>query len=257
MITDIRLNRLRIGNFTSSPIAHLTSNGTTKGSTGKPFATYVKMKNRERKLGRCLDNDSFARPTSWGKLVEQRLLNDILPLEYEPCSAQTIQHPTISCWVGTPDCKKHTPEGLTVVSGKCPFTLGSYLDFAECNTIEDVREKHKDGEDYYWQVISDAELIGAKFAELIVYLPFQSELQDIRALAYNYEGADKYKYYWISNASDEELPYLPDHCEYKNQYTFRFEVPQADREFLTSRVLLAEKDLIPFAETINIENLEY
>lgn len=256
MITDIRLNRDRIGNFTSSPIAALMSNGKAAGTTGKPFLTYVKAKNRERKLGRCLENDSFSRPTSWGKLVEVRLLNDILPLEYEPCSAQTLKHQTIDCWVGTPDCLKHD-EGLTVVSAKCPFTLSSFLDFADCQTIEDVRNNHSEGEDYYWQLISDAILTGAKFAELVAYLPFQNELQDIRTLAYNYEGADKYKYYWISNSSDEELPYLPNHCGYENKYIFRFEVPQSDKDALTARVLQASELLIPFDNTIKVENLQY
>ena len=231
-------NEVRIGRFTSSKIAALMSVGKDKVSFGKPALTYIEEKNFERKLGRSLTSETTARATSWGKLLEKRVLEELLGIDYRPCSADSIAHPIYGdVWAGSPDAQKYD-EGGTIVDIKSPYTLKSFCQFAECETIEDVRENHPDGEDYYWQLVSNAIITNSKYAELIVYCPYQSELQAIRDLAANIDVEQK-NYYWIFTANDNELPYLKDNGFYKNVITFRFEVSENDKNLLTEKVLAA------------------
>lgn len=239
----------RIGNFTSSEIVALTKVGRNKADWGKPALTYINECNMERKLGRSVTHDVTARPLSWGKLLEPHCF-DLLGLEYKLCSLDTLLHPYINCWSGSPDGEKFD-NGKTVIDIKCPMTLKSFCTMVDCldteNPIEALRENHSDGEKYYWQLVSNSILTGAKFAELIVYMPYQSELEDIRERARNFDGLEQKNYYWVHVAEDNELPYLLDGWHYKNINVIRFEVPQEDKDFLTNKVIEASDMLLePF-----------
>lgn len=236
-------NAARVGNFTSSKIGVLMSTGKQEHGFGVPAITYIKERNFERKLGRAISAESNARPLSWGKLLEKRVF-DLLGLEYILCSHETISHQIISFWSGSPDARK---EPKTVCDVKCPETLKSFCILSECQTIEDVRKNHDKGDEYYWQLVSNAVLTNSDKAELIVYMPYKKELQEVRDLCFQVvDPQDAYKYYWIANSNDEELPYLPDECYYKNMHVIRFDVPQADKDLLEERVLLAGQLLQPF-----------
>ena len=255
-MSSITENISRIGNFTSSEIAALMTTSKDGKSFGKPALTYIEEKNMERRLGRSLDSEQSAHPLTWGKLIEKRVF-DLLGLEYTLTSQETVQHPTISCWSGSQDGNKFD-EGRTVIDIKCPITLKSFcqlvdgiyqcknsLGVADGNMIiAGVRENHKDGEKYYWQLVSNAILTDSKYAELIVYVPYKSELEAIRELANNYDGADQRKYAWINFAEDNELPYLIEGGYYKNLNIITFLVPEEDKILLTEKVLAAQKLLI-------------
>lgn len=233
---NITENKARIGNFTSSEIFALTTKGKIEGSFGKPALTYIDECNMERRLGRSLNDESNARPLIWGKFLESRAF-ELLGLEYILSSDETIVHPEISFWSGSKDGEK-LDEGKTVIDIKCPITLKSFCQIVDCKTIEEVRENHRDGEKYYWQLVSNAILTKSKYAELIVYLPYRSELNAIREMASNFDG-DQNKIAWIGFAEDNELPYLIDGGHYKNLNIIRFEVPESDKKFLTERVIKA------------------
>lgn len=238
----ITQNTLRVGRFTSSGIAALLSVAKDKVGFGKPALTYIAEKNMERRLGRSLTIESNAHALTWGRLVEKRAF-DLLGTEYKLCSQDTIEHKELGkIWSGSPDLVKYD-DGGTVVDIKCPITLKSFCQFADCENIEQIREEHPDGEDYYWQLVSNAILTESQFAELIVYCPYQSELQEIRDMASNYEG-DQNKVAWINWSGDMDLPYLPDGGYYKNFHIIRFEVPYNDMLLLTEKVLAAGKLLI-------------
>lgn len=234
------MNSIRIGKFTSSSIFALMSNGKAKGTFGKPYYTYVEEKYFEEKLKRKLNNETNARPTSWGKIVEQFAFEQ-LGTEYNLVSQETIIHPNINRWAGSPDLEKYA-ENKTVCDIKCPMTLKSFCTFYECNTIDEVRERHPDGEKYYWQLVSNSILTGAKYAELIIFCPFKNQLDEIREMVSNYDG-DQNKIAWISWAEDNDLPYIPEESEYKNVKVIQFEVPELDKQTLTARVNYAISDL--------------
>lgn len=241
------MEAIRNGNFTSSEIFALTTNDRSGKGFGKPALTYIQEKQMERRLGRSLTGETSARPTSWGKLNEKRVHN-LLGLDYRLCSTETLGHPTISFWKGSPDFIRHfeDPSENTVVDAKCPLTLKSFcylVDAWQSNGLKGLREvingSQKVGEQYYWQLVSNAILTGCKYAELIVYAPYKSELEAIRDMAINWTGEDEHLYKWIAFALDEELPYLIEGGHYKNLNRMRFEVPDADKAYLTECVLKA------------------
>lgn len=234
-------HRIRGGNFSSSEIFALMTypkTGKTGSEWGAPAKTYIEEKNMERRLSRYLDSDSNARPIAWGNLCEKRVLEELLGTEYKPLSTETIMHPDINYWCGSPDGMKYD-EGRTVIDVKCPASLKSFCQLADCKTIDEVRENHKDGDKFFWQLVSNAILTGSTYAELIVYCPYRSELNDIRELTQTLDTDEQSKYSWIFWAHDEDLPFLVDGGYYKNLHVIRWEVSQNDKDLLTGRVLQA------------------
>lgn len=235
----------RNGNFTSSEIAALMKNGKEKGTFGVPALTYIEECNMERRLGRCLDNELDSRPTTWGNLCEGRVFF-LLPTSYKLVSNDTLDHPEIEFWKGSPDAQKFD-EGNTIVDIKCPQTLKSFCQLVDAWTrggINEIRSSHLHGEKYYWQLVSNAILTNSKYAELIVYAPYKSELEAIREMAYNFDSIKQHKFMWIALAADDELPYLPDGGHYKNINIMRFPVPAEDKIALHNRVIEAGKMLV-------------
>lgn len=262
-------NQPRIGNFTSSEIVALTSTGsrpmteeelaahkkanpksrktTIQSWPGEAAKTYISETNMERRLGRSLTDESSARPLTWGKLLEARV-NDLLGLEYTMCSTETIVHPDVLYWAGSPDVTKND----TVGDVKCPMTLKSFCQLVDplyngltgIEAMNEIRDTHKDGDKFYWQLVSNAILTNKPFAELIVYMPYLSELDAIKLMAQNVQGDQMGKHYWIAMAQEEELPYILDGGYYKNLNIIRFEVPEADKKLLTECVLKGGQELI-------------
>jgi hypothetical protein len=242
-------NKLRVGNFTSSEIVALTKRD-KKGGFGAPALTYIEETNMERRLNRSLTTEIDARPLTWGKLLEERVF-ELLGLEYALTSQETSQHPDIPFWAGSKDGIKHD-EGKTIMDIKCPMTLKSFCQLVQplyngltgMDAMNAIRENHKDGDKYYWQLVSNACIESAKCAELIVYVPYFSELTDIRMMAHNVSGDQSPKHYWIAMSNDDDLPYLLDGGYYRNVNVIRFEIPEADKQLLTDMVKKAGEMLL-------------
>lgn len=239
---SILTNPQRVGNFTSSEIACLLSKDKSGKGFGKAALTYIEETNIERRLGRSLTEECFAKPLVWGKLLESFWF-DQLGLEYTLSSTETDVHPTIPFWAGSKDGVKKD----TVIDIKSPLTLKSFCQLVqplydgltEMDAMNAIRDTHKDGEKFYWQLVSNACIGNLPFAELIVGMPYKSQLQEIKQLADGQPNC-----YWLAMALEEELPYLPDGGYYKNLNTIRFKVPQEDKDLLTERVEKAGELLI-------------
>lgn len=225
---------------------------------GKAAITYLNQCNMERRLGRSLDNELDAKPTNWGKFVEP-LLFSLLDGGYTYNSNDTLVHPEIEYWLGTPDGFKIS-DFKTVVDAKCPFTLESFCNLV--NPLYDGLEgmaamkalmegytdekglfhaAHKDGEKFYWQLVSNACIDDCTHAELIIYVPYESELEVIRKVAM--ESGDPSAYF-IANGSKKSLPYLKDDGFYRNINIISFEIPQNDKELLTETIKKAGQYLL-------------
>jgi hypothetical protein len=230
------MDTLRIGNFTSSNIHKLLTKDRSGKGLGQPALNYIRQKVRERRMGTTIDSDVNTRSVNWGKLVERYahlIINDNMDYTYQ--SNVTIQHPAIDCWVGTPDVLK-LGDG-TVGDIKCPYTRNAFCDLYDCKDGETLKIFSPE---YYWQLVSNVILTKSHYAELIVFMPYQSQLDDIRALAHA-QTEDEFKYKWIAYANDEELPYLPDNSPYYNNlHIIRWEVPEQDKDELTEAVLKAK-----------------
>jgi hypothetical protein len=165
-----------------------------------------------------------------------------IPKTHTSSIHETIVHPTLSYWAGSPD-------GVTedsVMDIKCPLTIKSWVSLTQGENIYGMvdgftvqgREFSGNtyGDKYYWQLVSNAILTGKKFAELIVFMPYQEQLEAIRSEA-DFQGIN-----WIKYSTDDELPYVGK--QHKNITTIRFEVPQKDIDTLTEAVTEAGKMLI-------------
>jgi hypothetical protein len=245
----INNSKYRIGNFTSSEIYHLMTTNRKGNDFGAPALTYIEETNFKRLLGRSLNTDMNSKPTSWGNLVEG-LVFEKLGLDFTYSSQVTDMHPTIDYWAGSKDGTREC-KNRAVIDIKCPFTMKSFVQLVKpiydgltgIEAMNAIRESSKDGEKYYWQLVSNAIINGCDFAELIVYCPYKSELPEIYALA---EGNPDVK--WLSYSSDSELPYLINGGYFQNLNIISFEVSQADKDALTAAVLKAGTMLVPRIE---------
>lgn len=265
------LSNKRIGNITSSEIVALTtfgrrdmtedelveykkeySKGTRKtiDTYGTSFYTYVEECIMERFFKNNLENESEVKAFSWGKLCEQ-IVHDKLPTDYIMQSEATEVHPTILEWCGTPDGTKQK-NGIcdTVTDIKCPLTRKGFYnlvkflyDFDGLNVtkkknidgnevINLIRKQSKEGEKYFWQLVSNACILGAKYAELIVFMPYFEEIEQIK----DYNRTLEKPYWQIENAKDTELPYLYKESGIDSVNIIRFEVKEEYKLFLTNRV---------------------
>lgn len=226
-------NQSRVGNFTSSEIYNLLKKDRSGKGFGVPALTYIEERNMARRLGRSLTTETNARPTTWGKCIEPFAYRKT-GFDYELVSDVTITHPDIPYWCGSPDLI-----GANLVGDiKCPMTLKSFCQLVDggAEGIESVRANHSDGEKYYWQLVSNAILTNSDFAELIVYVPYRSDLNEIRLMA-----MDDARFKWIEYADDYELPWLIEGGHYSDLNIIHFAVPQSDKDELTRCVLEAGK----------------
>lgn len=235
----------RVANFSSSEIHKLMSKGRgawTIDNVGSPFNTYIRDKVWESRLGRPLHQRQNSRITTWGLFVE-KIVFDKLGMDYKLESKTRYVHPEIERWTGMPDVI--TRDGLKVGDIKCPWTLLSFCEMADA-MAEGWEELKRVKPEYYWQLVSSSVLTGANIAELIVYVPYKSELQEIKDAANNHawDGTlSENDVQFINYATDEELPYLKEGKAYPNLISLEFEVPQEDKDLLTARVKLAVAEL--------------
>lgn len=227
----------RDSNFSSSAIHRLTSCGRAANSVGAPFFSYIAEKRQEKRLQRAISKDVNAKAVNWGKLCEP-IVFEMLSVEYKRVHRERLVHAQISNWTGIPDITK--PKENRVADIKCPYTIKSFCDLADSfNDDGDYTEFKKHSPEYYWQLVSNAALSGCNKAELIVFAPYKSQLNEIRDLANTWTEGDQNRVAFVNWASDDELPYLVEGAYYKNITRFNFDVDADEIEFLQNRVKIA------------------
>ena len=167
-------------------------------------------------------------------MVEKRVF-DILDFKYVLSSNETILHADIDFFSGSPDATTHN----AVCDVKSPNSLKSFCELIDCwdlGGIEEIRNEYDYGEKYYWQIVANSILTNKNLGELIVYVPYKSELNEIRELCQQMPENELYKYFWIANSNDEELPYLLEGGYYKNLNILRFEIPELHKIQLLERI---------------------
>ena len=277
MSIAIQQNIMRQGSFTSSGIVALTKSGTrpmtdeelkantTKRKTvdtdfGEAGLTYILETNIERMLDDTIDAEFDSKPTSWGTHLEQFVFGK-LGLDYTSQTDVTIQHPTIEYLCGSPDGFHEDETERAVIDFKAPFTKKSFVQlvlplycgltgFEAMNALRNGfthngfdYPKHKEGEKYYYQLVSNAIITGCDFAELIVYMPYTMDLAAIKLAA---DGIPSL--YWMNFTDESAIPCIKDDGKFKDVNIYRFKIPAEDKELLTEKVLLAGKLLIPRIE---------
>lgn len=229
-------NQNRRGRFTSSQIHKLIPEGSFHGFQ-KPAITYIQEKQIERRMNRCLDVGGYSQALAWGLFMEMVIFN-LLGMEYKISSKETQLHPDkylAKFWAGS--CDLEVPD-VKIAEIKC-YQPKNFALYADCLLKQDIEALKKDFKQEYWQMVSNAHIHQVKRAEAILYMPYASEMEEIRDLAANYEGDDMWKYRFIYEKPDNELAVLPDGGYYENIVKFEFEVPQEDLDLLEIRVIEA------------------
>lgn len=255
-----KLSNVRTGRATSSDIVALVSNGKGAGpEPGVPFFTYIEECRAERFFKQTLENDVDVFAMQWGKLCEG-IVHNMLGLEYQFQSDQTEIHPKIPAWVGTPDGKimkevlrKWTVDTITDI--KCPFTRKAFYKLIEelydFDGVNASKKKTIDGDKvilmirngnptekkYYWQLVSNACILDAKNAELIIFMPYYEQLDEIKL--HNTKLPADQMSFKVANAKEDELPYIYKESGVENLNIIRFKVPVEDKKFLEKRVKMA------------------
>ena len=221
----------------------------------QPALTYIEEKQIEKRIQSCLDADgAYSQAMAWGNFMEM-IVFSVLGVEYVPKHKETFLHPKYGkFWSGSVDMLKCKGETTIAVSELKAYQKKKFAQYTDCITRKvtktfTIQDKllhfKKDFPQEYWQIVSNAAIHGVKFGEAITFMPYRSAYDEIVELANNYEGADMWKYRFITEKPVEELPFLPNNGYYKDLNVFNFEIPAADTNYLTDRVLLANKILNP------------
>jgi len=226
------MSNSRTGTFSSSSIYKLMTNGKAKDSLGKPCLEYIQEKTFEKRLGRELSNETNVRPTSWGKLVEDVAFVQLGEVQ-NANEQDRLFHPDLA-WSGQPD---YTTKD-TVGDIKSPYTLKSFCELYEINTAEELKKAKPE---YYWQLVSNSILENKKYCELVIFVPYQSQLSLIRELASVITESEQNQFAWINWANDDELPYILENGYYKPLKKLKFKPIDGDKEKLIERVKMATK----------------
>lgn len=234
-------NKERVGNPTSSQMWKLMTNNKAKTDFGAPGLTYIKEKTIERKLGRSIETSSYSKDMQWGLFLEKRVHSLLPDFGYKLTSKQTDVHPKYDFWAGSKDLI--LPK-VKVGDIKCyqPKNFSILVDAILRKSIEHLKESHAKE---YWQIVSNAAINQVPNGEIISYMPYQSELEEIREMAANVDDpGNEWKYRFIYESEDYDLAFLPDGGFYKNLNTFEFEVPKEDIELLTERIVKANEMIL-------------
>lgn len=238
----------RVGNFSSSEIWKLMSNGKKAGELGKPALTYIKEKSYEIRLGRALTNEVSAKPTNWGTLMELYAFQMLLGIKYRLEHKTRFEAKGFNHWNGCPDLISDDSVGDI----KSPYTLKSAIELIDSFHSLEMFKAHSP--EYYWQLVSNAVLTEKSKAELIVFVPYKQEIQRIKDWmnttdAFVQNGLDQNKFAFIDFAQEDDLPYFNEDSEFQNITAFEFEIPTEDIEALKERVKTAEMMLNELLKT--------
>lgn len=235
---SIVLNEKRVGRFTSSKCHVLIGKG-----RGHEFTvaaqTYIEEKRHERNLGRSLDMGSYSRAATWGLFLETYVYEHFMGLDYTIQASETTVNPNIDYHAGSTDL---------LIKGKLVSDMKGYgprkfCAMVDCFNKNDLTLFKKKFKQEYFQLVSNALIHDVDTAESIVYMPTESELEEIKEMAYEYDGVDQWKYRFIYESPNHELAYIPNGSKYKSLNKYRFEVPDEDKQLLIDRLALAEHEL--------------
>lgn len=216
--------------------------------------TYIETKKNERLMGKCFDIGAYSQSLAWGNFMEL-IVFSLIGMDYSLTHKGTVKHPTLKHLAGTTDAikykagKKHAAAEI-----KCyePKNWAAYTNVLLKQDIELLKSEFPQE---YWQIVSNADILGVKYGEAITFMPYESQMEDkyeggelkemgIRTMAENYDSPEQWMYRFISEKPNWQLPVLPDGGYYKNINKFEFLIPKEDTEFLRHRVNEATKLLL-------------
>lgn len=237
----------RTATFSSSQAYHLMTSDKKGTGFGAPALKYIQQTKYEMKLGRSIKNEFTAKETSWGTFLERRVFR-MLPTSYQYAANQgRLFHPEIPHYSGIPDVLNNTD---AVGDAKCPFNMEKFC--RKQDALEDYSTFKDQFPEDFWQLVSNLTLLRANgleidYIEAVNYVPYKSELEEIRQSAEDDESMK-----WLQYTTDAGLPWLPDGGHYKNLNIHRFRVMQRDVDDWLERLTMAVNALLGREEVKHI-----
>jgi len=237
------LNKDRIGRPTSSKASLLAKNGRQAFGFSDAAITYLNKKRAERYLGRSTDTGGYAKPLYWGKCLEYILFEQKLGNEYEIVSKETVVHPDYKFWSGSPDFIVPT---VKVSEGKC-FYPDKFFLYSEALQKGDLENLKKNFDEEYWQIVSNAAILGLDNGEGIAYMPTLEDLEKLRYriaetdfIREQFPGEEEWKFKFIADDPIETLPWIAPESNWPDLVKHEFFIPSEDIVYLTQRFKNAE-----------------
>jgi hypothetical protein len=238
----------RAGNFTNSQIYKIAAAPKRGNKTFLASGdTYIEERWIERVLVDSLKDAAYAKAMAWGKFMEAYLFTHKLGTEYKMSSQDSIKHPDEylgKYWAGTTDFEISGIEGGCISETKSYYKKKFVLySLAILKADTEFLKEHFAEE--YWQIVGNTILNDVKYGEAICFMPSYDDLEEIRGLAEDPMWIEQNKlgpmwhYRFIYEEPMENLQFLNPASKIPSINKFRFEVPQADKDFLTERVELA------------------
>lgn len=236
-------NSNRWGKFTSSNVYKLIKKGRGGADFSAPGLTYIEEKKIEKRMQSCLDGGAHTQALAWGNFMEM-VVYSILGVQYQISSKETSLHPKYGeFWSGSKDLfTTNTETGVmeSIAEIKC-YQKKNFALYTDCLLKKDIELFKEEFPKEYWQIVSNCCIEGVDIGEAITYMPYESEAEEIKQIAEDYDGADQWKYKFIRDLPITDLPFLKDGGYYKNINKFAFVAPQEDKDLLEERIILAKE----------------
>lgn len=168
----LKWKQARLAKFTSSEIHYLTyPTGLTEGSM-----SYIRRKVGEELTGNPARDDFETDATRHGLMHEEAAVRKFgVKMGLTFVIVQQLITDPDTRFGGTPDALillRVSPDGLEyeveTVEAKCPPSFDGYILLFECETPEQLKKAKRE---YYWQVLDQMLLCGAKRGHLVIYHP--------------------------------------------------------------------------------------
>lgn len=232
---------MRYGKFTSSEIWKLTTTDRKGNFPGAPALTYMKERVKQKRLKKGF-TPSGSTATKWGLALEQLAIEKFAErsglhvVSYSnPATDFQLSH--LPNHGGTPDLT--TFDGEIVGSVKCPYTENSFVDLWDICKTQSIQHFKETNPEYYWQLISDSIVVGAKYCVFIIFMPFEDEAAELLSDT---------ELYFLT-----ETPGIKKDTEFDELIYWQFEPPAEDIQFLTNCILEASKFIAPLLIASPIE----
>lgn len=236
------MSEYRLGRFTSSQIHVLIKE--VKGGFSAPALTYIEEKNLEYRLGRSLSTSVYSKPIYWGYAME-KIVFELMPSEYELVAGTNEEHKQYPLfWAG---CSDMVIEDYLISEIKS-YGLKKFAQYTDMLMKQNIDLFRSEFPQEYWQIVSNSILYNVKYGEAISFMPYKSQIDEIRHKIEHTDFMDAYGFEpwqlrFILEDNLYQLNWIPDNGYYKNVTVFRFEVPEEDKKLLTSKVELAMRHL--------------
>lgn len=216
---------------------------------------YLKEKRAERDLCRSIDLGAYSQEMTWGKIIEAYffLQEKYFPTGsgYSLCSKQTAVHQKYPYWVGSCDVEGKNDAGEI----KCFYPKNYYVLASALKKLNEgkmsLEEFKKDHKEVFWQVMSNAVILGKTHATIFAYIPTKEELEDCILMLEETNfgekiGLDPWMFRFMIEAKENDklykLPYIdPEKTDFPNMVKHTFELPVDDVILITKKVVEAYK----------------